>query len=105
MPISQGIMLTTSVQQVFQATEDCVLRWVGFTNTGSTDVTINVYLVKNGETPSDQNRIFADIIIPTKDTFILDEDRILMEAGDSIYAQASEDSVVNFVASWYPLTS
>lgn len=55
------------------------------TNTQKADV-IDVYIVGDGDTPSDSNKVIAKLYIPPVQTFSLEE-KLILEAGDSLWVE------------------
>lgn len=59
------------------------------------DTTIDVYMVKAGDTPDPQvNIIMKNLKLPAGETLFFDTERFVLGAGDSIQARTSEDNKV-----------
>ena len=56
------------------------------THTQKADV-IDVYIVGDGDIPSDSNKVIAKLYIPPVQTFSLEE-KLILEAGDSLWVEA-----------------
>jgi len=104
MPITSGILVPDSQSQLFTAPSALVLRFACFTNISDNEVELTLWLVKDGEAPSDANTLFAEIKLLPKESFVLDSDRLILDQNDSIFGRASAPNAVSFVASYYPLT-
>lgn len=78
-----------------------------FCNTGAaslideTDnqVTVNVYIVKNGKSYTDGNRIISELIVPAGETVFFAEERIVLESGDEIWIGTSAASLLSVTIS------
>jgi hypothetical protein len=62
-------------------------------NTSGSAVTANVYLVPNGGTPS-ACPIYSNLSIAAGDTHVSDTERIVLDNGDSLWANCSVNSAV-----------
>ena len=56
--------------------------------------TVSVYLVPNGDSASDQNRIVKELSIDAGDTYVFSVEKIVLSNGDTIQAHASVTNVV-----------
>ncbi len=54
-----------------------------------------VHLVPNAGSATDTNKIISNLTIPAGETFTFDAEKIILEAGDSIRASASNNSRLN----------
>ena len=100
MSITTGQFIGTSPTQVFTASGICSITTLWLYNHSDTeDVTIQIWLVKNGSSPSDENKI-AEFQIVTKDSFYTDLERFVLDENDSLYVQCNLDNTVSCVLSY-----
>lgn len=101
MAISSALV-TTSSTAVFTcpASQEHAVTTLFFCNYSGTDVTLSaVHLVKSGSGATDTNKIISNLSIPAGETFTFDAEKIVLEAGDAIYAQASDSTRLNVTVS------
>jgi hypothetical protein len=67
-------------------------------NTTGSSVTANVYLVPAGGTPA-ACPIFSNLTISAGDTHVSDTERIILDAGDSIWANCGVNGAIVFTLS------
>mgnify|MGYP003413823033 CR=1 FL=1 len=87
-----SVRLTTAGDRILESTptgNDVAMVVSLFCNTSARDTdTINVYVVKSGDTPSDNNIIVKDYVISPADTFEMESEKIILSGGDYILAKS-----------------
>lgn len=63
-------------------------------NDHSSAVTINLHVVKSGQTAAASNKIIKSLSINAADTYVIDTEKLLLDNGDFLYASADVDNVV-----------
>lgn len=58
-------------------------------NPNGSAVTANVYVVPAGSTDVGNCLIYSNLIVASSDTSIADSERLILESGDSVYANCS----------------
>ena len=58
------------------------------------DTFLDLHVVPNGGSASDENKILHQLKIPGGETFIMDTERLVLDNNDTIQATADVDSVV-----------
>lgn len=58
-------------------------------NTSDNPVSVNMYMVETGDTPSTNNIIYDNIEIAPHDTYILDTEKLIFEDSEGLFADAS----------------
>ena len=81
--------LGDSVTTVFDAATDSAVTTLFLCNTHSATVTVTLYLITGAGTPDDTNAIWKDISLASKDTFAMNNERIILAAADFIKGLAS----------------
>jgi hypothetical protein len=80
---------------------------MAFCNTGAaslideTDnqVIVNVYIVKNGRSYTDGNKIISELIVPAGETVFFAEERMVLESGDEVWVGTSAASLLSVTIS------
>jgi hypothetical protein len=90
---------------VFIASGENAVTSIIFCNVSSiTDASIDVWMVPAGQAAGDNNKILNQIFIPAKETFSIDTERFILGNGDSISAQATQNSVITTTVSYMQLS-
>lgn len=63
------------------------------------DTFLNLHIVKNGDPANDSNKILHNVSIPAGETFIMDSERIVLDAGDRVMAQTTSPATISFMIS------
>jgi hypothetical protein len=93
-------LATTPVSAIFTATFQTAITTVMFCNiTTSTDATIKVYAVASGLNPSPSTQVINNVTVPVGETFVLDTERLILDAGDALWATASVSNTIVATAS------
>ena len=92
--------LGTSATTVFDPTADSAVTTLFLCNTHSSAVTVTLYLINGSGTPADANAIWKDISIASKDTFVMNNERIILAAADFIKGLASVASKVTVTGTY-----
>ena len=86
--------LGTSATTVFDPAADSAVTTLFLCNTHSATVTVTLYLINGSGAPDDTNAIWKDISIASKDTFVMNNERLILAAADFIKGLASVASKV-----------
>lgn len=88
-------------QAIITANVDIAVTTLYLCNTTSDTVTASVFLVSNGDSSWD-NMIYNEVQIAGKDTLVIDNERLLLGAGDSIRANVDvlSDNRIVATVSW-----
>jgi hypothetical protein len=74
------------------------------TGAAGNDTNVDVYLVKSGQTADPSiNMIMKQVRLPAAETLFFDTERVVLGAGDSIQARASENNKVIVTVSVLPV--
>lgn len=100
MAITSTKLQTTAANVLYStATTGKAITTIYLCNVSGTTSTANVFLVPAGGTVA-ESRIYSNLNIASTDTSIADSERIILEAGDSLWANCSvNDSIVMTVSS------
>ena len=94
------VQLGTSATTVFDPSEDSAVTTLFLCNTHSAAVTVTLYLINGSGTPDDTNAIWKDVSIASKDTFVMNNERIILAAADFIKGLASTASKVTVTGTY-----
>lgn len=61
---------------------------------------LDVHVVASGDTPTDTNKVVYQVPIDPNDTFIFSSERLVLEAGDRIYAATTTPNMVSVTVSY-----
>lgn len=95
-------ILTDTAQPIFTsatAPDGDLVAVMYFCNTSNNPCTITVHAVPNGDSPATDNIIYYDVQIASKDTFVVDMEKIMLGVGDSLHASANISNVVTCTVS------
>ena len=66
-------------------------------------VSVNIYLVKNTESPGADNLIVSNLTIPAGETVFFSDEKIILDGGDMIQVGTSAASLVTVTVSSLPV--
>ena len=82
--------LTSTPSAIFTSTGISVISTAYFCNINrSSTQQFNVWLVQNGDVPSNVNLIYNNVAVTAGDTHIMDREKIVLDDGDSVYANCT----------------
>lgn len=91
-----GITPTT----IYTSSGQSAVTLIYFCNRSLAPITFTVHAVTNGETATLSNIIYYDVPLAPTDTFVLDTERLILDAGDSIVALASQVDSMSVTVSY-----
>ena len=81
--------LGTSDTEIFNPTADSAVTTMFICNNHTYAITVTIHLINGSGTPDDTNAILKDLSIPAKDTYTMNNERIILAAADNIKGLAS----------------
>jgi len=66
-------------------------------------VTVNIYLVKSGQSYGANNTIVSNLNVPAGETVFFSDERIVLDSGDMVYVGTSADNVLSVTISTLPV--
>ncbi len=94
----QSTVITSGVpQSMITAAGNIAVTTVYLCNRSSVTVTTNVFIVANGVSNFD-NLIYSNLSIAGNDTYIMEQERLILGVGDSIRANTDSVSFDSLVA-------
>jgi hypothetical protein len=96
------ITATSTPVSIFTSNGSSALTTLYLCNKTANTVIANVYLVSSAGEPAEwgNTQIYSELRIAAKDTYILDTERILLDNGDSIYANVNSGFSITATTSY-----
>ena len=79
----------------FTASEDTAVTVIYITNKTDGDGTVDVYVVPNGASVSDQHLVYSQLTIKARDTYIIDTEKMILETGARIFIAAPDSAAAS----------
>ena len=92
--------LGTSDTEIFNPTAESAVTTIFICNTHTSAITVTIHLINGSGTPDDTSAILKDISIAAKDTYVMNNERIILAAADNIKGFASTGSKVTVTGSF-----
>jgi hypothetical protein len=96
-------VLTTSPSAVYTSSGNTVVTLLYFCNTSGGTRTVNVYVVPSGGSATSSTQIYKNVSITASDTLIIDSEKIILENGDKIFADADSNTSVTTTVGYIAL--
>jgi hypothetical protein len=105
MAIQNLTLNATSPGQILVSSGDNAVTAIIFCNNSlTTDATVTVWLVPSGYAVGNNNMILNTISVPRGETFSIDTEKFILSNGDSVQAQASQNSIITATISFVSLS-
>lgn len=92
--------LSTTVANVYTSSGETVVTPVYVCNYSGSSANVTIYAVPNGGTPSTVNVIYYQKTITAGDTYIIDQEKLILGNGDTLQASCSANSAVSVTVSY-----
>lgn len=86
--------LSTSQDAVYTSSGQTVVTLGYFCNIDNVPHNINICLVPSGGSPDLTNIIYSNVEIGAGDTMVMDMEKIILDNGDAMYANATANSAI-----------
>lgn len=90
----QSTTINTALQPIYTSVGTNAVVVAYFCNTSTNPVMFSVHAVANGNAPDNTNIIYSNVNITSEDTYVIENEKLILDDGDSIHAVASEDDVI-----------
>lgn len=87
-------LINTAPQPIYTSVGTNAVVVAYFCNTSENPVMFSVHAVTSGNTAVKENLIYANVNITSSDTYVIDNEKIILSDGDSLHAVATEDDAV-----------
>ena len=97
MAISNVLIESTQATVLFDTplNQEYAVTTMFFCNqSASTDTTLDIYVVPGTGVLNSSTQIIKSLPLPATETYVFDAEKLILENGDKIYAQASVDMIV-----------
>ena len=81
----------------FEALAETAVTVIYITNKTDGDGTVDIYVTPNGQSVSENFKVYTELTIKARDTYILDTEKMILETGAKIFI-AAPDSAAQFNA-------
>ena len=78
------VVLTVPASTSYAITTVMVCNHAGFNSGGSNDTSFDLHFVKSGQAKSTTNMVVKEMPVAGGDTFTLDTEKVVLEAGDKV---------------------
>ena len=94
--------VTTTAANAYVSSGNTAITWMSLTNYSAGNVTANVFVVPSGSSASNLNVVLNQIEIAANDTYQIYSagEKLLLNNGDAMVANANVDNAVNAVTSY-----
>lgn len=90
----QSTTLSTAPQSIYTSVGTNAVVVAYFCNTSENPVMFNLHAVANGAAADISNIMYSNVNITSNDTYVIDNEKLILDNGDSLYAVATEGGVV-----------
>ena len=97
MAITNYQVVTNYDNAAYTASAETAVTVIYITNKTDGDGTVDIYVVPNGGSVGEPFKIYTELTIKARDTYILDTEKLILETGARIYIVAP-DSAAQFNA-------
>lgn len=99
MAITNTRITSTGTTTVFTASGQQAITVLYLTNTSGSTITLDVYAVKNGSTPTTSNCIYYQLQLTANDTYVVSTEKLILDSGDYMVVQASAANSITVTVS------
>ena len=87
--------LQTSPAAIYTSTGTSVATLMYFCNLSDNSEDINIWVANNGAPIGGNNWIYSNVTITSKDTLVIDTEKLILDNGDAIYANCTNADVIS----------
>ena len=84
MAITNTSLTSNPAQTMLQASGNIAVTTMYLCNKSTVAITANIFLMSNGSTDFGNGVIYSNLVIQGNDTYILEQERLLLNSGDFI---------------------
>ena len=92
--------VTTTASNIYASSGNTVMSVTYLCNYSASPVQVNVFVVSNGGTASNANKIYSNVNIVAGDTLVIETEKIIFGNNDSLRANASADNAITATVSY-----
>jgi len=97
--------ITTTPGAVYTSVNSTAVTFMSFCNYSGASVTVNVYVVPDGDIAGNTNIVLSELEITSKDTYQLyaGGEKLILSLGDTVQVAANADNSITTVTSYTSL--
>ena len=99
MAITNYQVVTNYDNAAYTASAETAVTVIYITNKTDGDGTVDIYVVPNGGSVGEPFKIYTELTIKARDTYILDTEKMILETGAKIYVVADSADKFNSMIS------
>jgi hypothetical protein len=92
--------VTTVATAIYTSTGNSATTTMHYCNYSNSLGTANIWVVQNGFSANNINMIYSNINITGTNTVVIDSEKLILGAGDAIYANASANLTIGATISY-----
>lgn len=86
--------INTAAQSIYTSVGEHAIVVAYFCNTSVAPVNFSVYAVAQGNIASPDNLIYSNVSLTSNDTYVMDNEKLILSDGEGLWAVATEDDVI-----------
>lgn len=86
--------INTALKSIYTSVGDNAVVVAYFCNTSEQSVDFSVHAVSQGNIASSDNLIYSNVNLTSNDTYVMDNEKLILGDGESLWAVATEDDTV-----------
>ena len=95
----QNLIIGTTPAAVYTSAGDSAVTCVYFCNTSNSTATFSLYAVPSGGAAIASTKIYDSVVLTSKDTYVIDMEKLILANGDALYAEADQLSAITVTVS------
>ena len=86
--------INTALKSIYTSVGDNAVVVAYFCNTSEQSVDFSVHAVSSGNIATPDNLIYSNVNLTSNDTYVMDNEKLILGDGESLWAVATEDDTV-----------
>ena len=95
----QNLIIGTTPTAFYTSNGDSAVTCIYLCNTSNATATFSVYAVPATGSATTATKIYDSVVLTAKDTYIIDMEKLILGAGDALYAEADQASAITVTVS------
>ena len=83
---TDAVIVEVPAGKSYAITTIMVTNIAGYNSAGTNDSSFDLHFIKDTEAKADKNKVVMELPVPGGETFTLDSEKIILEAGDKVVA-------------------
>ena len=95
MPL-QSSYISTTTSSVYSSSGSTAALTFYFANySTNVNATFSLWAVSSGDTPSNVNVLYSNVLVQAGDTYVADSERLFLDNGDELYAYSNANNAIS----------